>query len=793
MLIAKDAREDRLYAVERVQRHKYALCRLGSWVKISDLVARAALAVTECEPKRKRQALGWDKSQQPWWARAEVDTAGVPRIQNPDVTQPRLCMRFSSDDLVNVHSAPPTTIVQPAEILESHESQFESQGDNSFALGVVNAQDALEELSKQYLETLYLSRTSLAYFSKGPLARARAALSCNSSSELQAAELIAFLRQATLSSATMEKKYRESVTQLINDLPTIEPESAGKAVKARRKSKWKPKRDRSGLFTNEKDYLALWWRKEDENDSSSSSMETTETLLKQRAPRLRKRETFLQIILILEILALEALSPPTNPTLDTENKTAVVNSKNSQADNGEKKQKKKKEADIAGILDGLVDWLCIWCSLESSSPVKSDNLGNNSGKEDGNDELKSFCVEVIIPFYMSRCPQQAASVNKKLGGPSAPTPVKRRPSAISKKPGEPAGRQPPEPRTRELMTRVSTETLNQPTGRPSSLQRSATDSDLLAANIKKENGDVSVVLGDIAPARLKPQQSMQALPRKRVSLLHQIPGSKREVDLSAMSQSNQVKLRKKAEVNEKLRDAIATLKKPNRALAVQEIAENADERFAKAITKGKSTSNSQAKRGVGERSKPIAVTATPKHVKATPVRRTNSTKTSMQSSGSYPTSIVPSSGVKLFAHSLNVSSRTPAVPQTGHRARHALDVEDTPSRGFAKFLPTALAREPGTLLESPIGDRKRSTVQPLTQPLKMRALNETTIAKPSSDTVGLSKYDSKQRVTFDTKEASPTRRGTRHAADSPLGKYIGPQPQSIYDTLGWNEDYEELG
>ena len=49
------------------------------------------------------------------------------------------------------------------------------------------------------------------------------------------------------------------------------------------------------------------------------------------------------------------------------------------------------------------------------------------------------------------------------------------------------------------------------------------------------------------------------------------------VDLSAMSQVSEAKIRKKAEVEEKLKEAIAALKKPNRALATKEVAQNAEQ------------------------------------------------------------------------------------------------------------------------------------------------------------------------------------------------------------------------
>lgn len=54
--------------------------------------------------------------------------------------------------------------------------------------------------------------------------------------------------------------------------------------------------------------------------------------------------------------------------------------------------------------------------------------------------------------------------------------------------------------------------------------------------------------------------------------------SQREVDLSAASQANEARLKKKAGVEKELQNAIAALKRPNARMAVKELIEDAEKR-----------------------------------------------------------------------------------------------------------------------------------------------------------------------------------------------------------------------
>lgn len=110
---------------------------------------------------------------------------------------------------------------------------------------------------------------------------------------------------------------------------------------------------------------------------------------------------------------------------------------------------------------------------------------------------------------------------------------------------------------------------------PPSLLRSATAPAL--KGLKRESSEIS--LSDI--------------PLKRPSVEKSKRYSQREVDLSAISNATEAKLRRKASVEEELRGAIATLKKPNRTLAVKELVESIEHRVHSAGASSRSKSSTQ--------------------------------------------------------------------------------------------------------------------------------------------------------------------------------------------------------
>jgi len=171
---------------------------------------------------------------------------------------------------------------------------------------------------------------------------------------------------------------------------------------------------------------------------------------------------------------------------------------------------------------------------------------------------------------MSRLPEQAASINKKLGGPVAASPAKRKstkPPPMSRKSGEPSE---PDPKKRRTLGRVATDIIKQPSHRPrASLHRSSTDSALLPG-FKREASEVPL---SAIPFQRSPSTASN---RQALSQFNRL--SKREVDLTTKSATALAKISRQKRVEEELKEAISTLKKPNRGLAVGGYVEDAEKR-----------------------------------------------------------------------------------------------------------------------------------------------------------------------------------------------------------------------
>jgi hypothetical protein len=774
VLVVHEETEQRHFLVERVQNRRYALCRLASWFRMDDFV-KLEKPCDELRIQSKRIAREVPQCGGAWWAKASVSVE--PPVGCAASVEPP---KDATNQVKTVSKATHSPVVGNRVLPDNQDSLKQSAfqveanpeaGEEASKLDADRTQNPLEELTRQYLDALYLSRTSLAYFSKGPMARARAAFCGTTDSSGPVTDLINFLRSAILSSDVMDKKYREHLADLIKE---VSPDgTADTKSKPSKKRKWKAKRDKLGFFTIERENAEKWWRVTNEQMIPTQDQDTH---LHEYSSRLRNREMFLQIMLILEILALESTASSEKGSADT------LNSQTKESEEqGNAKRKKKKEMDISAVLESLLDRLCIWYSLASSTPSKPE-AGSTGKKHDPSDEMRGFCTEIIIPFYMSRIPQQASMVSKRLGGPRGPTVLGRKPSDGPNKPGEPASRKVPDKKPRKPLTRVSTDTLNQVGRQVPSLQRSATDLEPL---IKRERSETPRFMADVPPARSR-KHAPGPVSTKRASLLHEVSFSKREVDLSAMSQASEAKVRKKAEVEQKLRDAISTLKKPNRALAVEDVAKSTDESFAKAIARSRP---SVGQRKASERTNQIMITATPRHTKSFSSRRQRMQAEQSSLEHSEPTPAVPSSSARLKASNFQIPGSTPAVPQTGHRSRTVVDVADTPSRGFAKFMPMGLARPPGTLLESPTAMRSAPVDQTPMRCRKMPMLLATPAARYSQPHRHPDESQ-EEEIHEDSASDVPVESASQSRELHTAGRERGSN--TIYDALGWDDSYEDL-
>lgn len=240
----------------------------------------------------------------------------------------------------------------------------------------------------------------MAYFAKGPLSRARSTFQLDLESNLNMSDLIDFLKGLVLTTVQIDKKYRETIPEVVAKVKTV-VESSDEGRRKKRRSK-KMKLGKDGLYPFEEDYIRNWWlanKPELKDDETNVSIQQVRSL----ASMLRTRETQLQMILIFEILALEPLravedaeenSLPTLPGL--------VESQPSMAPPPPKKRNKHN---LPVLVDVHADRLTIWQSTASDEQIlledsqSSRHPGDSQPSQKASSEpLKDFCVDVIVPL-----------------------------------------------------------------------------------------------------------------------------------------------------------------------------------------------------------------------------------------------------------------------------------------------------------------------------------------------------------------------------------------------------------
>ena len=206
--------------------------------------------------------------------------------------------------------------------------------------------------------------------------------------------------------ATLDAKYRDILPDMVKDLPfgpLSEDESASITsvlVKNVRKSK-KTKIGKNGLYLGEEASISRWWLNRDPPTSPCDSAEAREDAIRLAVLEQRARETQMQIILALEVLALE--SPSKAPSAGGNPIGRIT-----QGNEGSqvKKKKAKKPQDLITLLDLLVDRLTIWQSMsvdedktskEGKNPC-SQNSSNPAVRTSSGDHLQQFCVDIVLPL-----------------------------------------------------------------------------------------------------------------------------------------------------------------------------------------------------------------------------------------------------------------------------------------------------------------------------------------------------------------------------------------------------------
>ncbi|KAL5118260.1 hypothetical protein ACEQ8H_003770 [Pleosporales sp. CAS-2024a] len=686
ILIARYEAKRNLYAIERVQPQVYSTCRLASWLKekdMSDLWDPSNMQLYPASRQPCQSSLGKGE----WWQHAAVEASHA----GPPVKRARMTM------MRPVHAPEPTK----AKALQRFDSPATYEPIAADTIPVLEEQmplpsphEQLELLVQQYLDAVYISKTSLAYFTKGPMARIRNAFTSPEEGAPPTHELVTYLRSMLLTPKASEKKYYEKLPAIIKALPrgSYSDEELATGAGKPKKTKKKTKLSREGVYPHEEDFIKKWWT----SDMASGHVGSEETLdqrIRRRIGELRVRETLAQLALMLEVIALEALGhykPPADETFPGD-ETQL------QEDAQAKAKKRKKKLDDIGLqLDLLLDRLCIWHATEEAGILDFDSKvarhhdgAEGPGKGGASDRLRDFCIEVIIPFYMNRLPEQALMINRKLGGPAHTSPPKRKamkPPTTTRKSGE--AKEAEVKKSRRWLARIATESLGSRSrdGIPPSLSRCATDSALISG-IKREGSEAAL---STIPFQRSPSRDN----RRSMSHFRHLEG--RELDLTTPSAAVTAKLKQKQRVEEELKDAIAALKKPNRGLAAGGYAEEVERRSIGSSSRWRKQSN-----GTRKVVKDVQVTATPKVgrrtrdvVEQTPSQQHMSNpfarvSTSAGAGASASDLFIPSSGARQQAMVPGTERRS----ATGRPVLGQQDVAETPCKaGKTKDLDSGAAR-----------------------------------------------------------------------------------------------------
>jgi DNA replication regulator SLD3 len=242
--------------------------------------------------------------------------------------------------------------------------------------------------------------------------------------------------------------------------------------------------------------------------------------------------------------------------------------------NPRKKKRKSRQQDLLIHLDLLVDRISIWHSLEYEADFLAVDVskGKDSMKTWGMDMLGAFCMDVIVPFFKNRLPDQVAMVVKKFGGPANSPEKTRKPSnkerakdnkksssnTINEKPAQRRG-----------LHRTPTEVDSPATKRVPALVRASTDTLLLSKPaFKRENSEIP--LGAIPFLREQKKPRKDSAEKLRLM-------QKRMINVNEVNPSK----KRKKPADEELRAAIENIKRPNRGEAGRVVVEEREKRVAK--------------------------------------------------------------------------------------------------------------------------------------------------------------------------------------------------------------------
>lgn len=802
VLVARlDDDEGALYAIERVKPGTYGLCRLGAWVSEEQLEDLTRWGPGVRLPKAPSYEIGTGSDA--WWNKATIPSgAAMPdappkrRKKDADQQPPIYDWRRSETSRHHEAAAAAAGISATSSVLTGIENTTVQQ--MAAAGPHASPQDIYLSLIQQYLETLYLSGASLAYFAKGALSRARTACAANQCAN----GLVACLRNLIMTVSAADKKYKEALPTALKAHTGLDAGSERDKKKAKRKVKT-PKRSKDGFLPGESEVLEKWWTSGDDNTISLNA--DFEQVIKSRLPHLRSRETLLQVVLILEALALEkqifddAKQQPTEA--ETTRTTAESQTIDVPApDESQSRAKSKKPKDLQSLAETLVDRLTIWQSIETNDDKAKGNISEDGSNTmaDITDKVKDFCIDTVVPFYGSRLPELVDKLSEKMGvalaSPMRPKPKSKDPFARLA-PGTAIARDRLASNRRKPISRVSSDASGKQPRPPPTLIRSATESSLQEIKRERSTTPRSPFLdsrppsrplsrsGSVADGTLSKDRKCRSLSRASSISQPNRSLSQREVDFSAITKYNEAKARKKVNVENELKEAIATLKKPNREAAVKPVIEEAQARQTQSKARPSLLAQRRSQLEVEVNATPKRVQKTRDTVIATPYRHPHVVE---------PENI-PSSNPVIPASTLRPApSVSTLIPRSSPMAARR------PNRPFSRApAPTAYPGLPAAFRSPAVFSTPRKPADAQTAQAVLSS------SPPEADIPATPAAPNIIAVPASTRgPLYPSKAKENRIMPPPLlqksqstAKLVASQPAaetSIYDALGWGDDVDEL-
>jgi DNA replication regulator SLD3 len=241
---------------------------------------------------------------------------------------------------------------------------------------------------------------SLAYFAKGTLSRARSAFLLDLEANLDMVDLIDFLKSLILTTVQIDKKYREIIPDIIAKIKPI-MDSSDEGPKRRRRPK-KMKLNKDGLYPLEDESIQTWWAA-NKPELKDEEVTISPPQIKSLVSLLRTRETQLQMILILEILALEPLKAP-ELAADTGLPALPGTEESKDQIAAPPVFKRRNKHNLPVLVDVHADRLTIWQSTASDEMLLLEDSqtpsqhAHNQAEKASSEPLKDFCVDVIVPL-----------------------------------------------------------------------------------------------------------------------------------------------------------------------------------------------------------------------------------------------------------------------------------------------------------------------------------------------------------------------------------------------------------